>query len=86
MRICRQGKGRRSDMWVIRDGISFVYGFDRRYAALIMTLIPQKAKRFGSPSEAEVWIHENGLDLGSYRITDERELTGRRPWSWRNSS
>jgi len=55
-------------MWVIREGISLVQGFDHDYAALIMTTFPGEAKRFGSRQEAELWVYQCGKDLVFYRI------------------
>ena len=53
----------RTEMWVIREGINFVQGFDRLHLALIMTVRPKEAKRFPSKREAELWIDQYGKDL-----------------------
>jgi hypothetical protein len=57
-------------MWVIKEGINFVHGFDRDHAALIMTLIPKEAKGFDSQGEAELWVNQFGKDLESYVICE----------------
>ncbi len=63
-------------MWVIKEGVSFVNGFDHDHAALIMTVQPGEAKRFGSQREAELWVEQYGKDLESYRILDGEQLLG----------
>jgi len=63
-------------MWVINEGVSFVHGFDHDHSALIMTVRPREAKRFGSQREAELWVNQYGKDLGSYRILDAEQLLG----------
>lgn len=66
-------------MWVIKEEISFVYGFDHDYSALIMTVRPREAKRFGSQREAELWVKQYGKDLETYRILDDEQLLGPGP-------
>ena len=61
-------------MWVISEGVSFVYGFDHDHSALILTVLPKEAKRFGSQREAELWVNQYGKDLESYRILDCEQL------------
>ena len=63
-------------MWVINEGVSFVNGFDDDHAALIMTVQPGEAKRFGSQREAELWVEQYGKDLESYRILDGEQVLG----------
>jgi hypothetical protein len=75
-RIARARRGRPSDVWVINEGVSFVHGFDHDYSALIMTVRPWEAKRFGSQREAELWVNQYGKDLDSYRILDSEQLIG----------
>jgi len=79
--IRRARRGRPSDVWVINEGVSFVYGFDHDRSALIMTVRPREAKRFGSPREAELWVNQYGKDLEFYRIFDTEELLGFGPRS-----
>jgi len=63
-------------MWVINEGVSFVNGFDDDHAALIMTVQPGEAKRFGSQREAELWVEQYGKDLESYRVLDGEQVLG----------
>ena len=63
-------------LWVIEEGIHFVHGFDHDHSALIMTMRPGDAKRFGSQREAEVWVSQYGKDLESYRIVESEQLLG----------
>jgi hypothetical protein len=69
-------RGRPSDVWVINEGVSFVHGFDHDHSALIMTVRPREAKRFGSQREAKVWVKKYGKDLESYRVLDDEQLPG----------
>jgi len=68
-------------MWVISEGISFVHGFDHDHSALIMTVQPREAKRFGSHREAKLWVKKYGKDLESYRILDGEQFLGLGPRS-----
>jgi hypothetical protein len=61
-------------MWVIKEGVSFVHGFDHHHSALILTVLPREAKRFGSQREAELWVNQYGKDLESYRILNGDRL------------
>lgn len=79
--IRRAGRGRPWDVWVINEGVSFVLGFDHDHSALIMTVRPWEAKRFGSQREAELWVNQYGKDLESYRILDSEQLIGFGPRS-----
>ena len=63
-------------MWVINEGVSFVHGFDHDYSALIMTVRPREARRFGSQREAKLWVKKYGKDLESYRILDVSSSLG----------
>ena len=74
IRLARRGKA--VGYWVINEGISFVHGFDHDHSALIMTVRPWEAKRFGSQREAELWVNQYGKDLESYRILDGEQALG----------
>ena len=63
-------------MWVINEAVSFVHGFDHDHSALIMTVQPREAKRFGSHREAKLWVKKYGKDLESYRILDVSSTLG----------
>jgi hypothetical protein len=74
-------------MWVIKEGINFVYGFDEVRSALIMTTSASEAKRFRSRQDAECWIDECGRDLESLeslRILEDAPERSKRGWFWRS--
>jgi hypothetical protein len=65
-----------SDVWMIKEGVSFVQGFDHDHSALIMTMRRREAKRFGSQREAELWVYRYGRDLESYSVLDSEQSLG----------
>jgi hypothetical protein len=67
-------------MWVIKEGITYVQGFDQEKLALIMTTSLLEAKRFRSKQDAERWIDQYGKDLESYRILDDQSVKANRVW------
>ncbi len=71
-------------MWVIKEGINFVHGFDANHFALIMTTSPSEAKHFRSKRDAELWIDQYGNDLESFeslRILQDDSGNVRQSWS-----
>jgi hypothetical protein len=74
------GAARRSEMWVIKEGINYVHDFDQGQLALIMTTSLLEAKRFRSKEDAELWIDRYGKDLESFRILDDQSVKANRVW------